>query len=49
MNSAAATAGDATPAEVFGPNYPRLQKLKAKYHRNNVFNKLHAIILSLET
>lgn len=48
-DDATAIACDATPAEVFGPNYPRLQKLKAKYDPNNVFNKLHAITPSLET
>ena len=48
-NAATAIACDATPAEAFGPNYLRLQKLKAKYDPNNVFNKLHAITPSLES
>ena len=48
-NAATAIACDAMPAEAFGPNYPKLQKLKAKYDPNNVFNKLHAITPSLES
>jgi FAD/FMN-containing dehydrogenase len=29
--------------DIFGENYPRLQKLKAQYDPNNMFNKLFAI------
>ncbi|EIW74240.1 hypothetical protein CONPUDRAFT_170253 [Coniophora puteana RWD-64-598 SS2] len=31
--------GDERSSLMFGDNYPRLQHIKAKYDRNNVFNK----------
>ena len=34
---------DEISKDIFGSNYPELQKLKAKYDPNNVFNKLFAI------
>ena len=34
---------DEISKDIFGDNYPELQKLKAKYDPNNVFNKLFAI------
>lgn len=30
--------------DIFGQNYPRLQKLKAQFDSHNMFNKLFAII-----
>jgi FAD/FMN-containing dehydrogenase len=34
---------DEISKDIFGDNYAELQKLKAKYDPNNVFNKLFAI------
>ena len=34
---------DEMSKDIFGTNYPELQKLKAKYDPNNLFNKLFAI------
>jgi chromatin remodeling complex protein RSC6 len=34
---------DTSAAEIFGHNYPRLQKLKGKYDPTNMFNKTHPI------
>jgi hypothetical protein len=34
---------DEKSRDIFGANYPRLQKLKAKYDWSNVFNKLFPI------
>lgn len=36
-------AGDEKVNDVFGRNYPRLQKLKAQYDPTNIFNKMHPI------
>jgi Berberine and berberine like len=34
---------DEKSRDIFGANYPRLQKLKAKYDPSNLFNKLFPI------
>ena len=34
---------DERSKDIFGDNYPELQKLKSKYDPTNVFNKLFAI------
>lgn len=34
---------DEISKDIFGTNYPELQRLKAKYDPNNLFNKLFAI------
>ncbi|PYH87523.1 FAD-binding domain-containing protein [Aspergillus ellipticus CBS 707.79] len=38
--------GDRSPGELFGDNLPKLQKLKARYDPDNIFNKTHPIHVS---
>ncbi len=42
-NSFPLLAGDSVVPEIFGVNTVRLQKLKAKYDPNGVFNKMNPI------
>jgi len=43
VNSGVVAEYDEKSKDVFGANYPRLQRLKAQYDPSNTFNKLFAV------